>query len=81
MESDSPESTVVDIAKVFTTEMEKRIMANVRTITMAIFEEQSSKVFEEKLSEFENRMRLNNNVIGLKRKIAQNVFDQNKYPY
>ena len=56
-------------------------MANVRTITMAIFEEQSSKVFEEKLSEFENRMRLNNNVIGLKRKIAQNVFDQNKYPY
>ncbi|GIS56229.1 MAG: hypothetical protein CM1200mP1_01670 [Candidatus Neomarinimicrobiota bacterium] len=25
MESDSPESTVVDIAKVFTTEMEKRI--------------------------------------------------------
>ena len=81
MESDSPESTVVDIAKVFTTEMEKRIMANVRTITMAIFDERIPKDFEEKLSNFENRMRLNNNVIGLKRKIAQNVFDQNKYPY
>ena len=81
MESDSPESTVVDIAKAYTTEMEKRIMANVRTMTMAIFDEKIPKGFEEKLSNFENRMRLNNNVIGLKRKIAQYVFDQNKYPY
>ena len=56
-------------------------MANVRTMTMAIFDEKSPKDFEEKLSNFENRMRLNNNVIGLKRKIAQYVFDQNKYPY
>jgi hypothetical protein len=61
--------------------MEKRIIANVRTITMAIFDEKTPKDFEEKLSNFENRMRLNNNVIGLKRKIAQYVFDQNKYPY
>ena len=81
MESDSPESTVVDIAKAYTTEMEKRIMANVRTMTMAIFDEKIPKGFEEKLSNFENRMRLNNNVIGLKRKVAQYVFDQNKYPY
>ena len=81
MESDSPESTVVDIAKAYTTEMEKRIMANVRTMTMAIFDEKIPKDFEEKLSNFENRMRLNNNVIGLKRKVAQYVFDQNKYPY
>ena len=56
-------------------------MANVRTMTMAIFDEKIPKDFEEKLSNFENRMRLNNNVIGLKRKVAQYVFDQNKYPY
>ena len=56
-------------------------MANVRTMTMAIFDEKIPKGFEEKLSNFENRMRLNNNVIGLKRKVAQYVFDQNKYPY
>ena len=34
-----------------------------------------------KISEFENRMRLKNNVIKLKRKIAQYVFDENKYPF
>ena len=36
---------------------------------------------DQKISEFENRMRLKNNVIKLKRKIAQYVFDENKYPF
>ena len=81
MNGDSPEPTVVDIAKVYTTEMEQRIMAKVHTATMAIFDEETSPVFEQKLLEFKNRMHLKNNVIGLKRKIAQHVFDQNKYPY
>ena len=81
MNGDSPEPTVVDIAKVYTTEMEQRIMAKVHTATMAIFDEETSPVIEQKLLEFKNRMHLKNNVIGLKRKIAQHVFDQNKYPY
>jgi thioredoxin-related protein len=81
MNGDSPEPTVVDIAKVYTTEMEQRIMAKAHTATMAIFDEETSPVFEQKLLEIKNRMHLKNNVIGLKRKIAQHVFDQNKYPY
>ena len=81
MNSDYSEPTVIDIAKVYTTEMEQRIMAKVHTATMAIFDEETLPVFEKKLLEFKNRMHLKNNVIGLKRKIAQHVFDQNKYPY
>jgi len=81
MNGDSPEPTAVDIAKVYTTEMEQRIMAKAHTATMAIFDKETSPVFEQKLLEIKNRMHLKNNVIGLKRKIAQHVFDQNKYPY
>jgi len=81
MASDSPESTVVDIAKVFTTEMANRIMGNVHTATSAIYGGISSPLMDQKISEFENRMRLKSNVIALKRKIAQHVYDKNGYPY
>jgi len=81
MTSESPNPSVVDIAKVFTTEMVDRIMSKVQIANVAIFEEGNSPLLEQKISEFENRMRLKNNVIKLKRKIAQYVFDENKYPF
>ena len=81
MTSESPNPSVVDIAKVFTTEMVDRIMSKVQIANVAIFEEGNSPLLDQKISEFENRMRLKNNVIKLKRKIAQYVFDENKYPF
>ena len=81
MTSESPNPSVVDIAKVFTTEMVDRIMSKVQIANVAIFDEGESPLLDQKLSEFENRMRLKNNVIKLKRKIAQHVFDENKYPF
>ena len=81
MTSESPNPSVVDIAKVFTTEMVDRIMSKVQIASVAIFDEGNSPLLDQKISEFENRMRLKNNVIKLKRKIAQYVFDENKYPF
>ena len=81
MTSESPNPSVVDIAKVFTTEMVDRIMSKVQIANVAIFEEGNSPLLDQKISEFENRMRLKNNVIKLKRKIAQYVLDENKYPF
>ena len=81
MTSESPNPSVVDIAKVFTTEMVDRIMSKVQIANVAIFEEGNSPLLDQKISEFENRMQLKNNVIKLKRKIAQYVFDENKYPF
>ena len=81
MTSESPNPLVVDIAKVFTTEMVDRIMSKVQIANVAIFEEGNSPLLDQKISEFENRMRLKNNVIKLKRKVAQYVFDKNKYPF
>ncbi len=81
MTSESPNPSVVDIAKVFTTEMVDRIMSKVQIANVAIFEEGNSPLLDQKISEFGNRMRLKNNVIKLKRKIAQYVFDENKYPF
>ncbi|MEC7799323.1 MAG: acyl-CoA dehydrogenase family protein [Candidatus Neomarinimicrobiota bacterium] len=81
MASKSKNPIVVDIAKVFTTEMVDRIMSKVQIANVAIFDEGESPLLDQKLSEFENRMRLKNNVIKLKRKIAQHVFDENKYPF
>ncbi len=81
MASDSPESKVIDIAKVFTTEMTSRIMGNVHNAVGAIYGGAPSPLVDQKISDFENRMRLKTNVIGLKRKIAQHVYDKNGYPY
>lgn len=81
MASESPESTVVDIAKVFTTEMGNRIMSQAHTVTNAIYNGNPSPIVDQKLNEFESRMRLKTNVIGLKQNIANHVFKQNEYPY
>ena len=40
-----------------------------------------SPLLDQKISEFEDRMRLRTNVISLKRKIAKHVYDNNGYPY
>ncbi|MEA1882889.1 MAG: acyl-CoA dehydrogenase family protein [Candidatus Marinimicrobia bacterium] len=79
--NNSPESTVVDIAKVFTMEMANRIIGQVHIALSAVYDGTPSPLVDQKISEFENRMRLTTNVIGLKRKIAQHVFNNNSYPY
>ena len=81
MDSDSPDSSVIDIAKVYTAEMVNRIMSLTHTVIAAIYTNNPSSLLDQKIIEFENRMRLKTNVIGLKRKIAQNVFESNGYPY
>jgi len=81
MASASPEPNVVNIAKIFTTEMSNRIMSNVHTAITAIHDGPPSPFLDQKISEFENRMRLKTNVICLKRKIAKHVYNNNGYPY
>ena len=81
MAGNSPESTVVDIAKVFTMEMANRIMGQVHIALGAIYDGTPSPLVDREISEFENRMRLKTNVVGLKRNIAQYVFNNNSYPY
>ena len=81
MDSDSPDSSVIDIAKVYTAEMVNRIMSLTHIVIAAIYTNNPSSLVNQKIIEFENRMRLKTNVIGLKRKIAQNVFESNGYPY
>ena len=81
MASDSPEPTVADIAKVYATEMGNRIMNQAHTVTNAIYNGNPSPIVDQKLNEFESRMRLKTNVIGLKRIIANHVYKQNEYPY
>jgi len=81
MASVSPEPNVVNIAKIFTTEMSNRIMSNVHTAITAIHDGPPSPLLDQKISEFENRMRLKTNVISLKRKIAKHVYNNNGYPY
>ena len=81
MDSDFPDSSVIDIAKVYTAEMVNRIMSLTHTVIAAIYTNNPSSLLDQKIIEFENRMRLKTNVIGLKRKIAQNVFESNGYPY
>ena len=81
MASASPEPNVVNIAKIFTTEMSNRIMSNVHTAITAIHDGPPYPLLDQKISEFENRMRLKTNVISLKRKIAKHVYNNNGYPY
>jgi len=81
MASASPVPNVVNIAKIFTTEMSNRIMSNVHTAITAIHDGPPSPLLDQKISEFENRMRLKTNVISLKRKIAKHVYNNNGYPY
>ena len=81
MASASPEPNVVNIAKIFTTEMSNRIMSNVHTAITAIHDGPPSPLLDQKISEFENRMRLKTNVISLKRKIAKHVYNNSGYPY
>ena len=81
MDSDSPDSSVIDIAKVYTAEMVNRIMSLTHIVIAAIYTNNPSSLVNQKIIEFENRMRLKTNVIGLKRKVAQNVFESNGYPY
>jgi len=81
MASASPEPNVVNIAKIFTTEMSNRIMSNIHTAITAIHDGPPSPLLDQKISEFEDRMRLKTNVISLKRKIAKHVYNNNGYPY
>jgi hypothetical protein len=81
MVSNSPEPTVVDIAKVFTAEMTNRFINQLHTAINAIFDGEPSDLINQKVNEFESRMRLSTNVIGLKRNIANHVYEKNKYPY
>lgn len=81
MDSESPESTVVDIASVYTAEMGNRIMSQAHTIVNAIYDGNTPSAIDQKLNEFESRMRLRTNVVGLKRNIANHVYKQNEYPY
>ena len=81
MASNSPEPNVINIAKIFTTEMSNRIMSNVHTAITAIHDGPPSPLLDQKISEFEDRMRLRTNVISLKRKIAKHVYNNNGYPY
>ena len=81
MASTSPEPNVINIAKIFTTEMSNRIMSNVHTAIATIHDGPPSPLLDQKISEFENRMRLKTNVISLRRKIAKHVYDNNGYPY
>ena len=81
MMSDSPEPTVVDIAKVFTTEMVNRLISQLHTAINAINDGERSLNIDQKVNEFESRLRLSTNVIKLKRNIANYVYEKNKYPY
>jgi hypothetical protein len=56
-------------------------MSNVHTAIAAIHDGPPSPLLDQKISEFENRMRLKTNVISLKRKIAKHVYNNNGYPY
>jgi len=81
MSSDKPVASTVDIAKVFTTEMVDRILAKTHTILNAVFAGSVSTEAMDTVDKFEERMRLSNNVVQLKRNIAEYVFDQKVYPY
>jgi len=81
MASNSPEPTVVDIAKVFTAEMASRFISQLHTAISAICDGKPSVLIDQKINEFESRMRLSTNVIGLKRNIANHVYKKNRYPY
>jgi alkylation response protein AidB-like acyl-CoA dehydrogenase len=81
MASNSPEPTVVDIAKVFTAEMANRFISQLHTAISAICDGKPSVLIDQKINEFESRMRLSTNVIGLKRSIANHVYKKNRYPY
>ena len=81
MASNSPEPTVVDIAKVFTAEMASRFISQLHTAISAICDGKPSVLIDQKINEFESRIRLSTNVIGLKRNIANHVYKKNRYPY
>jgi alkylation response protein AidB-like acyl-CoA dehydrogenase len=81
MASNSPEPTVVDIAKVFTAEMANRFISQLHTAISAICDGKPSVLIDQKINEFESRIRLSTNVIGLKRNIANHVYKKNRYPY
>jgi len=81
MASNSPEPTVVDIAKVFTAEMANRFISQLHTAISAICDGKPSVLIDQKINKFESRMRLSTNVIGLKRSIANHVYKKNRYPY
>ena len=81
MMSDFPDPTVVDIAKVFTTEMVNRLIPQLYTAKNAINDGENSANIDQKVNEFESRLRLSTNVIKLKRNIANYVYEKNKYPY
>ena len=81
MDSDKPIASTVDIAKTFTSEMVDRILANTHSILHAIYQGPAPADVNKKIKQFEERMRLANNVVQSKRNIADYVFDQKEYPY
>ena len=81
MVSDSPKPTVIDVAKVFTTEMVNRLISQLHIATNAINDGENSTHINQKVDEFESRIKLSTNTIKLKRNIANYVYEKNKYPY
>tara|TARA_B110000196_G_scaffold291898_1_gene279131 strand:+ start:16 stop:1797 length:1782 start_codon:yes stop_codon:yes gene_type:complete len=81
MVSESPEPTVIDVAKVFTTEMVNRLISQLHIATNAINDGENSTHINQKVDEFESRIKLSTNTIKLKRNIANYVYEKNKYPY
>jgi len=81
MVSDSPEPTVIDVAKVLTTEMVNRLISQLHIATNAINDGENSTHINQKVDEFESRIKLSTNTIKLKRNIANYVYEKNKYPY
>lgn len=81
MESDNAIPTAVDIARVFSTEMVNRVMSNAHLILNALYSGSLNEDVHNKLKIFEERMRLSNDVVQLKRNIAEYVFEKKEYPY
>ena len=79
--SEAPSPTTLNIAQVYTTEMVNRILSNADTILRAIYHGEIPNDLTDKLGKFEQCMRLSNNVVELKRGIAEYVFENKEYPY
>ena len=79
--SKDPSPTTLNIAQVYTTEMVNRILSNADTILRAIYHGEIPNGLTGKLGKFEQRMRLSNDVVELKRGIAEYVFENKEYPY
>ena len=61
--------------------MVNRVMSNAHLILNALHAGSLNEDVRNKLKIFEERMRLSNDVVQLKRNIAEYVFEKKEYPY